>query len=151
MPKAKRVKGRRLTRQAPFNPFKPRPKWKGRPKGTYKRYSFEQTRLGFFLKYECPALYEVLLRLALHGEFAEPKIQLIEIVCRNSNDSSLKKPKFERYLEEYRKKGVYCTRPKQMTPQRESYYKRIRGKKAKEYLLTECKNQGGNYCYGKKK
>ena len=95
----------------------------------------------FFLKYECPALYEVLLKLALHGDCAEPKIQLIEIVCRCSNDSSLKKPKFERYLEEYRIKGIYCARPKKMTPQRESYYKRIRGRKAKIYMSQGEKNR----------
>ena len=134
MPKAKRYKGARLTRQVTLPQKRAHQKEHGRPKGTLKKYSFEQTRLGFMLKYECPAIYEVIRRMITYYDFVNPTVGFIEIVCRNSSDSSLKKAKFQRYLQEYREGGIYCRRAKRMTPQRELYYERIRQNKLRSYL-----------------
>ncbi len=60
MPKAQKRFGRRLTK-APL-PQKNRRKQDGRPKGTLKRYRFDETRLGFMLRYEVPVVYDVLMR-----------------------------------------------------------------------------------------
>ena len=86
------------------------------------------------LKYECPAIYEVIRRMITYYDFVNPTVGFIEIVCRNSSDSSLKKAKFQRYLQEYREGGIYCRRAKRMTPQRELYYERIRQNKLRSYL-----------------
>ena len=67
MAQAKKHRGARITRKAEQNPAK-RPGKSGRPKGTYKRYLFEETKLGFFLKYEVP---EVFPAYRLVAEFAD--------------------------------------------------------------------------------
>lgn len=64
----------------------------------------------------------------------EPPVELIEIVCRASQDSSFKKPKFRRYLEEYARCGLYCHRPKRMTLEREAYYKCINNVKLLAFI-----------------
>lgn len=81
------------------------------------------------LKYEAPAVFRIILNLTPKGAFPEPKISLIEQVCRASGDPSLQKPKFYRYLEEYRYNSIYCRRPKRLTPGREVYYEHLRKKK----------------------
>ncbi|MFI3294065.1 MAG: hypothetical protein SNI70_11190, partial [Rikenellaceae bacterium] len=96
MPKAKRYKGVRATKAAPQS--KHRRKEDGRPKGTLKKFKFEETRLGFMLKYEIPALYEVIMRMTPKSQYPEPKVKIIEMVCRVSSDPSLSKAKFARYL-----------------------------------------------------
>lgn len=64
----------------------------------------------------------------------EPPFEVVRAVCEASGDSSLKKPKFYRYLEEYRRTGLYCKRPKLLTPERKEYYRRIREKKLARYM-----------------
>jgi hypothetical protein len=113
---------------------KSRKKENGRPQGTYKRYRFEETRLGFFLKYEVPVVYDAILKLTPPAVFPEPPPLLVETVCKSSPDPSLKKAKFRRYLKEYAGSGVYCKRPKRLTPEREKYYERIRKRKMAEYI-----------------
>lgn len=131
MPKAKKVGNVRMTKASPNKKGKRR-KEDGRPKGTLKRYKFEETRLGFMLKYETPIVYNILMNsLSL---FSAPTIEMIEIVCQASNDSSFRKPKFKRYLNEYARTGLYCHRPKRMTPVRESYYIRLRAVKMSAFI-----------------
>jgi hypothetical protein len=112
----------------------PRRKEDGRPTGTYKKYQFEETRLGFLLKYEAPAVYGIIMNLTPRAVYPEPKADLIEQVCRASGDPSLRKPKFYRYLQEYRELGIYCRRPKQLTPERKAYYEKVRKKKLARFI-----------------
>lgn len=132
MPKAQKRFGRRLTK-APL-PQKNRRKQDGRPKGTLKRYRFDETRLGFMLRYEVPVVYDVLMQLLPFSYWPEPPIAVVEAVCKASKDPSLRKPKFYRYLEEYRRTGLYCKRPKRLTSQRRVYYQRLRDKKLARYI-----------------
>ena len=125
--------GTRIT-QPPQPSLSPRRKEDGRPTGTYKKYRFEETRLGFLLKYEAPAVFSIILNLTPRSVFPEPKVELIEQVCRASGDPSLRKPKFFRYLEEYRDMGIYCRRPKRLTPERALYYERLRKKKLECFI-----------------
>lgn len=133
MPKAKIHKGVRMTRNT-LNPSRPRKKKDGRPKGSFKKYHFEQTPLGFMLKHEIPALYEVIMRMSKDVPYPEPKIHLIEIACNASDDPSLKKPKFHRYLERYRKEGIYCKRPKVLTAERAEFYEKLYQKKLNKFV-----------------
>jgi len=133
MPRAKLHKNRRLTQSPKKRKF--RKKEEGRPKGTYKRYLFEETRLGFMLKYEVPVVFDIITKMTPDSMPGEPPLLLIRIICRNSNDSSLRKAKFSRYLEEYARSGLYCKRPKLLTPQRKEYYEAIRKKKLGKYMV----------------
>lgn len=112
----------------------PRKKEDGRPKGTYKRFKFEETRIGFLLKYEVPVVYGIIMNMTPASAFPEPSYLLIKTVCKGSSDPSLKKGKFFRYLEEYAKQGLYCKRPKVLTPQRKVYYEAIRKKKMERFI-----------------
>lgn len=106
----------------------------GRPRGTFKRYKFEETKLGFMLKYETPVVYGILMNTLIWTSSQEPSTELIEVVCRASRDSSFKKPKFRRYLKEYARYGLYCHRPKRMTPELETYYAHIRKVKKDKFI-----------------
>ena len=44
-------------------PTSPRKREDGRPKGILKRFPFDETRLGFMLRYEMPVVYYLLRRL----------------------------------------------------------------------------------------
>lgn len=133
MPKAKKVGNVRMTK-APFNKKRKRRKEDGRPRETFKRYKFEETKLGFMLKYETPVVYNILMNTLSAFSCLAPPIEVIEMVCKASQDISFKKPKFERYLREYVKTGLYCHRPKRLTPEREVYYKRIRSFKLAAFI-----------------
>ncbi|CUN76618.1 hypothetical protein [Bacteroides uniformis] len=133
MARPQKYRGTRIT-QSPQPSLSPRRKEDGRPTGTYKKYRFEETRLGFLLKYEAPAVFSIILNLTPRAVFPEPKVELIEQVCRASGDPSLRKPKFFRYLEEYRDMGIYCRRPKRLTPERALYYERLRKKKLECFI-----------------
>lgn len=132
MPRAKKYRNIRLSK--PSQSRKPRKKEDGRPKGTLKRFPFEQTRLGFMLRYEMPVVYHLLRRLSPPAPLFEPEWQLVDSVCRASKDSSYNKPKFRRYLEEYARDGVYCKRGKRLTPDRLVYYESIRRKKLSIFI-----------------
>jgi hypothetical protein len=90
--------------------------------------------LGFFLKYEVPAVYEAVMQMTPPAVFPEPPLMLIKTVCKASSDPSLKKSKFFRYLDEYEAWGLYCKRPKRLTPEREAYYEGIRKRKLEAYI-----------------
>ena len=115
MAQAKKHRGARITRKAEPNPAK-RPGKSGRPKGTYKRYLFEETKLGFFLKYEVPEVFQLIMQSLPAGRHRVPPLPLIRIVCAASKDPSLRKPKFRRYMELYERDGLYCRRATVMTP-----------------------------------
>lgn len=86
------------------------------------------------LKHETPVVYGILMNALIWTSCSEPSVELIEVVCRASKDNSFIKPKFRRYLKEYALFGLYCHRPKRMTPERETYYKRIRGTKLATFI-----------------
>ena len=144
MPKAKKVRNARMT-NAPSNRRRKRLKEDGRPRGTFKKYKFEETKLGFMLKHETPVVYGILTNTLIWTSCSEPSVELIEVICRASQDTSFKKPKFRRYLKEYAQCGLYCHRPKRMTPEREAYYKRIRSIKLATFIQYNQKNNQVNY------
>ena len=131
MPKAKKVRNVRITK--PNNKITLESK-NGRPKGTYKKFLFEETKLGFMLKHEVPVVYQIIMNSLPKGELSSPTPQLIFTVCKASKDPSFQKPKFFRYLEQYRVQGIYCKRAKRLTPERKQYYERIRQKKIRKFI-----------------
>ena len=102
--------------------------------GTFKRFPFDQTRIGFMLRYEMPVVYHLLRRLYDRQQPFEPNWHVIELVAEASKDPSFRKAKFSRYLDEYRRNGVYCRRGKRLTPGRKTYYEGIRRRKTEEYI-----------------
>lgn len=137
MPKAKKHRNLRLSK--PPKSRKTRKKQDGRPKGTLKRFPFEETRLGFMLRYEMPVVYYLLRKLSPPAPLFEPTWQLVDSVCSSSTDPSYLKPKFKRYLEEYARNGVYCKRGKRLTPERLVYYESIRRKKLELFIRANRK------------
>lgn len=67
-------------------------------------------------------------------QFPEPTMRTIEMICHASTDLAFKKPKFERYLNEYRDKGIYCSRPKVLTEEKKRYYDALRKKNIERYV-----------------
>ncbi len=106
----------------------------GRPRGTVKRYPFEQTRLGFMLKYEVPHVYDLILRLTPRPGRSAPPMEIILAVCTASPDPSLRKPKFHRWLAQYAQKGVLCGRAKMPTPERMVFYHNLRRRKLARFV-----------------
>lgn len=121
-----------VTCRVPLSPNR-RPE-EGRPIGTLKKYPFEQTRLGFMIRYEMPIVYYLIRRLFPASD-SEPSVEIIERLCRVSNDPSTQKPKFQRYLREYAKCGVCCKRAKLLTPERKNYYEMLRKHKMQKYVI----------------
>lgn len=133
MPIARKIRNVRQTKQPKKQAIKRR-KQDGRPKGTFKKFKFEETKLGFLLKYETPLEYELIINSIPFNPFPEPPIEVIEIVTRASKDPTFKKGKFFRYLEEYRIHGLCCRRAKKLTPERMFYYESIRDKKMELFI-----------------
>ena len=77
------------------------------------------------LRYEMPVVYHLLRRLCATQQPFEPDWQVIRSVAEASKDPSCGKAKFRRYLDEYRRDGVYCRRGKRLTPERKAYYEGI--------------------------
>ena len=61
------MKQKKIRRQPQKKPSprqqKPRKREDGRPQGTLKRFPFDETRIGFMLRYEMPVVYHLLRRL----------------------------------------------------------------------------------------
>lgn len=110
-----------------------------RPQGTYKRYLFEQTKLGFFLKYEVPEVFQLIMQSLPPGKHRAPPLPLVRIVCAASRDPSLKKAKFRRYMELYEREGLYCHRATVMTPQKKVFYDKMRRHKLERYIRSNRK------------
>lgn len=107
---------------------------RGRPKGTLRRFPFDETRIGFMLRYEMPIVYGILKQLCGMQTPFEPEWWVIDSVAKASKDVSYMKPKFQRYLNEYKEKGCYCLRGKVMTPKRQKYYDSVQRHKTQEYI-----------------
>ena len=107
---------------------------RGRPKGTLRQFPFEQTRIGFMLRYEMPIVYGILKQLCGGQSPFEPEWWVIDSVAKASKDASYGKPKFKRYLMEYQEKGLYCLRGKVLTPKRKAYYESVQKHKTQEYI-----------------
>lgn len=137
MAQAKKHRNVRLTRKAKSLPAK-RQERSGRPKGTYKRYLFEETKLGFFLKYEVPEVFQLIMQSLPAGKHRAPPLPLIRIVCAASKDPSLRKPKFRRYMELYERDGLYCRRATVMTPAKKPFYDEMRRRKLEKFI---CRNR----------
>lgn len=112
----------------------PRRREDGRPAGTLKRFPFDETRLGFMLRYEMPIVYYLLRRLCPGQQPFEPDWRVVDSVAGASKDPSYRKPKFHRYLEEYSRNGLYCRRGKRLTPGRKAYYEGIRRRKTEDFI-----------------
>lgn len=106
----------------------------GRPTGSLKKFPFEQTRLGFMLKYESPVVFDLIIALSPRNRKTCPHPAVVSAVCSSSQDVAFLKPKFRVYLDEYIRCGVYCKRGKKLTPEREKYYERIRRHKLQTYI-----------------
>ena len=66
----KRKKNTRQTRS--IRQTAPRRREDGRPRGTLKRFPFDETRLGFMLRYEMPVVYHLLRHLCAGQRTASP-------------------------------------------------------------------------------
>ena len=119
------MKQKKIMRQPQKKPSprqqKSRKREDGRPQGTLKRFPFDETRIGFMLRYEMPVVYHLLRRLCATQQL-RAGLQVIRSVAEASKDPSCGKAKFRRYLDEYRRNGVYCRRGKRLTPERKAYY-----------------------------
>ena len=133
MAKAKTYRNVRITCPG-VQTTRKRQKKDGRPKGTVKRFLFEETRLGFMIKQEAPVVFNILMNLTPKTAFQEPSIELIKLVCRASRDPSFRKAKFRRYLSEYETTGLYCKRGKKLTLNRKVYYEALRKRKMKVFI-----------------
>jgi hypothetical protein len=86
------------------------------------------------LKYETPAVFDLIVELSPACRKSRPHPTLIETVCAASKDPAFRKAKFRTYLQEYIRNGLYCKRGKKITPERELYYRRIRRNKLRRYI-----------------
>jgi len=86
------------------------------------------------LRYETPAVFDLIVELSPPSRKKRPSVKLIAAVCSASRDPAFGKPKFQTYLEEYARDGLYCRRGKKLTPARERYYERIRRGKLERYI-----------------
>ena len=133
MAKAKTYRNARITRKVP----QPKPgslRKCGRPKGTCKRYLFEETKLGFFLKYEVPEVFQLIMQSLPPGKHRAPPPPLVRMVCAASRDPSLGKAKFARYLERYEREGLYCHRATRMTAAKKPFYDEMRRHKLERFI-----------------
>lgn len=100
-PRRKRKVGRpRKTRQKRRDPRKIRRK-------------FEETRVGYFLKYEAPVEYHLVTTINISGA---PSADLVEHIGYASRNPLFKKAKFRKALLEYRLTGLYPPSPKKQRP-----------------------------------
>lgn len=132
MTRAKRKYGNRQTKFVPTR--EKRAFADGRPKGTRKKYPFEQTPLGFLLKYEMPVVYDILQDKYKNPRRFHPAAEVVELVCRASRDPTYKKPKFRRCMSAYIADGLCCKRGKILTQERKAYYESVRRKKMEAFI-----------------
>lgn len=113
----------------------------GRPKGTKKKRLFEETKLGFLLKYETPIEYELIMSSTPKSVFPEPKIKVIEAITLASPNPVFQKNKFYRYLDDYRRNKLCCERAKVLTSKRKAYYERLQMNQIKKYIESKKKEE----------
>ena len=90
--------------------------------------------MGFFLKYEVPEVFQLIMQSLPPGKYRAPPLPLIRIVCAASKDPSLRKPKFRRYMELYERDGLYCRRATVMTPAKKPFYDEMRRRKLEQFI-----------------
>lgn len=129
----KKKQGKRQTQYVPPGKSK-RKVADGRPRGTFKKFPFEQTRLGFLLKYEMPVVYDIVMDKYKDPSCLRPLAEVIELVSKASKDPTYKKPKFRRYMDEYIATGTCCKRAKVLTPELRVYYESIRKRKMEAFI-----------------
>ena len=87
--KPKKIKGQRITVAVPKSQRQGKT---GRPVGSRQRRKFEETKLGFVIKYEAPIEYDIIMSSCTTGAFPEPDVGVFEVVAKASIDRFLKKP-----------------------------------------------------------
>ena len=118
------------TQKKKVDPFQfPRPRKRKRkpprnPNEGKIKYKFEETKVGYYLKYEAPLEYELIMKA--YGSGKAPSAVLIEQIGYSSLNPLFKKPKFRKALIEYRKHGLYCGKPMKGDVKTELFYMRIR-------------------------
>lgn len=65
--------------------------------------------------------------------FKEPEVRIIQIISEASPDEAFKKPKFKRYFDLYKARGLTADRAEVMTPKRAETYRRIINNKNKRF------------------
>lgn len=80
--------------------------------------------------------YWLIMKSIPMGEKGVPPAELIEFVGNASLDTSFRKPKFKRYLEEYKEKGVFVSYSIQMTQRKARYYEKVNRLKTRNFLKT---------------
>ena len=98
---------------------------------------FEETRVGYYLKYEAPLEYGLIMEVA--GARANPSADLIESIGYASLNILFKKPKFRRALIEYRKTGLYSGKPVKCPESSLSHFRKTRETNIKR-AIRELKN-----------
>ena len=78
--------------------------------------------------------YWLIMKSIPMGEKGVPPAELIEFVGNASLDISFRKPKFKRYLEEYKEKGVFVSYSIQMTQRKARYYEKVNMLKNQAYI-----------------
>lgn len=75
------------------------------------------------LKYEAPFEYYLIMDSKdVKNFYYEPPADYIEMVAFASKNPVFSKPKFKKYLDEYKTDGLKCGRPKLLTKSRERFY-----------------------------
>lgn len=132
--KPKKIKGQRITIAVPKSQRQGKT---GRPVGSKQRRRFEETKLGFVIKYEAPTEYDIIMSSCKKGAFPEPDVEVIEIVANASIDPLFKKPRFWRYFDLYKKEGCFAPRAMKLTPFLKQKYERVVENKIKNYVKAK--------------
>ena len=132
--KPKKIKGQRITVAVPKSQRQGKT---GRPVGSRQRRKFEETKLGFVIKYEAPIEYDIIMSSCTTGAFPEPDVGVIEIVANASIDPLFKKPRFWRYFEVYKRDGCFAPRAMKLTPFLKQKYDRVVENKIKSYVKAK--------------
>ena len=111
----------------------------GRPVGTKKIRKFEETKLGFFLKYEAPIEYELIMRSTPLSPHPKPSIHLIETIAIASHNPVFEKNKYFKYLQLYKETGLNVE-PKKLTPKRQEYYEKLMANRVRRYIKEQKKS-----------
>ena len=76
---------------------------------------FEETRLGFYIKYNAPVEYELIISITPNKKNPEPKTNVIEAIAAASNNPVLQSQKFFTYLDDYKKNKLYSDKVMKIT------------------------------------
>lgn len=85
---------------------------------------FEETRLGFYIKYNAPVEYELIISITPNKKNPEPKTNVIEAIAAASNNPVLQSQKFFTYLDDYKKDKLYSDKVMKITEYGEELFKK---------------------------